>query len=94
MTVARAIAAQDLDALGDVVSPELVADLRRLRDPDPEQFWQRGRTWVDNVKSGFQITACEDDVLPRWRCLIRFGNGKEETVTFTRIHGKMRIDEL
>lgn len=92
--VARAIAARDIDRLAGLSTPEQAADLRSLHERDPEGFWRRGQRWVTNVRSGLTIAQRSDPKAPRWRALVRFGNGAEETVVFTRVGGKLYFEQL
>ncbi|MGM0575717.1 MAG: hypothetical protein ACQEXJ_08325 [Myxococcota bacterium] len=94
VAAARAIADRDLEALQATAAPELAADLRRLHDEDPGGFWERGRRLVSDVESGFEIVHRQDDSAPRWRVLVRFESGRDETMTFTRVDGELRIDQL
>jgi len=92
--VARAISARDMDRLASLCTPEQAADLRSLQERDPEGFWRRGGRWVKNVESGLTIAQRSDTKAPRWRALVRFGNGAEETVVFTRTNGKLYFEQL
>ncbi len=92
--LAAAIAARDMEAVAAVSAPELAADLKRLRAEDEGRFWRRGDRLVENVKSGLAVSHRQDDTAARWRVLIAFGNGSEETVTFTRVDGRLKIDAL
>lgn len=91
----QALERQDLAALTQVVAPELGAELKRLHQTNPAEFWSRGGLWVDNAKTGLSIATHADDAfkVPRWRALVRFGNGVEETVEFTQIDGKLLLAE-
>lgn len=89
-----AIASRDLRALQRTAAPELAADLERMFGNGPEAFWARGDLLVANVKSGIQVTQAEDGATGRWRVLFQFGNGVEETMTFARVDGELRIDQL
>ena len=88
---AEAIANRDLEALRTLSAPEQSADLWRLHSEDPARFWNRGRLWVDDVSSGVTIAKRDEDSEEAWRVLVRFGNGREETMTFTRIRGALKI---
>ncbi len=87
---------RDLTALVRVLAPELSAELRRLHDQNPEEFWARGGVWVNNAKTGMSIATRADnaDTAVRWRALVRFGNGVEETIEFTRDDGKLVLADL
>ena len=91
----QALELHDLPALRRVIAPELGAELSRLHDTNPAEFWRRGGLWVDNAKTGLSIATRADDAFksPRWRALVRFGNGVEETVEFTQIDGKLLLAE-
>jgi hypothetical protein len=94
--VARAIEGRDLVALQATVAPELAAELSRLHGAGVDGFWQRGLRWVDNVRSGFVVTAREepDAAAESWRALLSFGNGQKEAVVFTRVGGKLVFEEI
>ena len=92
--VADAIEARDLARLRALASPELAADLERLHAEDAALFWQRGQAWVTNTRSGFRIEAEQDNRRDRWRALIRFGNGLEETVVFGRVDKRLCFEQL
>lgn len=89
-----ALEARDLPALKALVMPELGADLERMHQSDADAFWGRGQTWIDNVASGFDLAAKQEGREERWRGLLHFGNGKEETVIFARQDGKLLFAEL
>lgn len=89
-----ALEARDLDAVSALAAPELAADLRRMHDQDAGAFWGRGQSWIDNVKSGFDVRARQEDKTDHWRALLRFENGNEETVQFSRVEGKLVFLEL
>jgi hypothetical protein len=89
-----AIASRDLRALQRTAAPELAADLERMFGNGAEDFWARGDLLVANVRSGIQVTQVEDGATGRWRVLFQFGNGVEETMTFARVDGELRIDQL
>lgn len=96
--LSQAIEAQDFDRVRTYVAPELGADLHRLLGSSPgaqDQFWARGRELVANVKSGFTV-AHRQEVTERnqWRVLLRFGNGKEETVVFTKVGKRLVFQDL
>lgn len=87
---------RDLVALKRVLAPELGAELAVLHDRNPEEFWARGGQWVQNAQTGMSIAARADDAdtAKRWRALVRFGNGVEETVEFTRVDGLLVLADL
>lgn len=89
-----ALERQDLDALGRFVAPELGADLRRMHGEDAGVFWGRGERWVTNVRAGFEIASKQEGRTDRWRALLRFENGEEETVSFGRVDGRLVFFEL
>lgn len=89
-----ALQARDLPAVKALVTPELGADLERMHESDADAFWGRGQTWIDNVTSGFDLAAKQEGRGERWRGLLHFGNGKEETVIFARHDGKLLFAEL
>lgn len=92
--VASALEAHDLRALQATAAPELAADLHRLHEADPPTFWRRGQQWVVNVRSGFTVSHRQDTTASSWRVLLKFGNGQEETVTFTRAEGRLVFEAL
>ncbi|PKN58158.1 MAG: hypothetical protein CVU56_07390 [Deltaproteobacteria bacterium HGW-Deltaproteobacteria-14] len=89
-----ALEARDLDAVSALAAPELAADLRRMHGQDADAFWGRGQRWIDNVNSGFDVRARQEDKTDHWRALLRFENGNEETVQFSRVEGKLVFLEL
>ncbi|MCB9786573.1 MAG: hypothetical protein H6744_07745 [Deltaproteobacteria bacterium] len=93
---ADAIVARDLEALRDTAAPELAADLARLHENDAPVFWRRGDELVANVRSGVRLGRADEGAEPtsRWRVLVHFGNGVDETMVFTRLDGELRIDQL
>ena len=92
--MAKHIAARDLGGVTGLAAPELAADIRRLHDEDMGLFWQRGQEWVDNAGSGVSIRHRQDNTRERWRSLVDFGNGNQETVTFTRIEGMLLFEAM
>ena len=88
---AEAISNRDIEGLRALAAPEQSADLWRLHNEDPVRFWNRGRLWVEDVKSGVTIAQRDEDSEDFWRVLVRFGNGREETMTFTRVRGVLKI---
>lgn len=91
----QALELQDLASLKRVIAPELAAELTRMHDTNPAEFWRRGGVWVENAKTGLTVATHADDAfkVPRWRALVRFGNGLEETVEFTQVEGKLLLAE-
>lgn len=91
----QALELQDLTALRRILAPELAAELTRLHDMNPPEFWSRGGQWVENAKTGLSIATRADNAfkVARWRALVRFGNGVEETVEFTQLDGKLLLAE-
>ena len=87
---------KDLEALKRMLAPELGAELSALHAQNPEEFWARGGEWVKNAKTGISIATRADDAATanRWRALVRFGNGVEETVEFTKSDGKLVLADL
>lgn len=87
---------RDIAALKRMLAPELGAELALMHDRNPEEFWARGGEWVKNAKTGMSLAARADDAdkATRWRALVRFGNGVEETVEFTRIDGLLVLADL
>ena len=92
--VARALGSRDLTALQACATPEFAADLRRMHDQDPAGFWIRGSAFVQNVKTGFEVLHRQEDTRDQWNIVVRFGNGHEERLTFTREGGKLRFADL
>jgi hypothetical protein len=90
----EAIVRRDLAALKDTAAPELAADLERIFGNGPDEFWARGDVLVANVNSGVRVAQVEDGSRGRWRVLFVFGNGVEESMTFARIDGELRLDQL
>ncbi len=87
---------QDIEAVKRMLAPELGAELAAMHAQNTAKFWARGSDWVKNAKTGITIAARADDAATakRWRALVRFGNGIEETVEFTRIEGKLVLADL
>lgn len=87
---------KDIEAVKRMLAPELGAELTVLYQQNPDEFWARGEVWVTNAKSGMSIAARADDAdkAVRWRALVRFGNGTEETIEFTRNDGKLVLADL
>jgi hypothetical protein len=92
--VARALSARRLPDLQTRTTVEFAADLRRMHDLDPATFWIRGSAFVQNVKSGFEVLHRQEDTSDQWNIVVRFGNGQEERMTFTRDGGKLRFVDL
>ncbi len=89
-----ALEARDLEALRALTAPELGADLHRMHGQDAAAFWGRGHKLVANVRSGVEVAAKQEGREDRWRALLRFDSGEEETVVFTRVDGKLVFHEL
>lgn len=91
-----AMEAQDIEAMKRMLAPELGAELARLHQQNPSEFWANSAVWVKNAKTGMTFAARADDAdkVPQWRALLRFGNGTEETVEFTRYDGKLVLAKL
>jgi hypothetical protein len=90
-----ALAARNLAGLQDILAPELLAELRQLHDLDPADFWARGALWSEGAASGLVLVARQSsDGFPRWRGLVRFGSGAEESVTFGRYDGRVLLAGL
>jgi len=87
---------RDLEAVKRMLSPELGAEMTILHNQNPEEFWARGAEWVKNAKTGITVATRADDAgkANRWRALVRFGNGVEETVEFTKADGKLVLAAL
>jgi len=87
---------KDLETVKRMLAPELAAELAALHSQNPEEFWARGAEWVKNAKTGISIATRADDAATanRWRALVRFGNGVEETVEFTKSDGKLVLADL
>ena len=88
---AEAISNRDIEGLRALAAPEQSADLWRMHNEDTARFWNRGRLWVEDVKSGVTIAQRDEDSADIWRVLVRFGNGREETMTFTRVRGALKV---
>ncbi|MDP6946403.1 MAG: hypothetical protein QF464_19800 [Myxococcota bacterium] len=92
--VARAMSARDLTLLQASATPEFAADLRRMHSLDAASFWIKASAYVQNVKSGFEVLHRQEDTRDQWNIVVRFGNGQEERMTFTREDGKLRFVDL
>lgn len=92
--VARAIKARRIADLQTLAAPELAADLFQMFQKDAGSFWQRGQTWVDNVASGFVVQERVKNDETTWRALLVFENGARESVTFTKLKGKLVFQSL
>ena len=92
----QALEQKDIAAVRRFVAPELGAELTRMAEQNADEFWARGQVWVGNAKSGLSLAARSDDTskAERWNALVRFGNGQEERVTFTRSDGKLVLSDL
>jgi hypothetical protein len=89
------LSARDLASLGKWLGPELTAELQRQHDQDPAEFWARGAVWTDLAATGLALASRQSsDGFTRWRGLVRFGNGAEESVTFGRFDGRVLLAEL
>ena len=86
---AAALEARDIDAAAALAAPELAADLRRMHGADAEAFWARGQVFVTNARSGLAVAAKDEAKDDRWRVLLRFGNGEEESVVVGRVEGRL-----
>ncbi len=91
----QALELRDLEAMKRVLAPELGAELARMHDANPAEFWNRGGVWVANAKTGMTIATRAEDAgkAARWRALVRFGNGVEETVEFSQVDGVLYLAE-
>jgi hypothetical protein len=90
-----ALEARKLDDLAACLAPEFLAELRQLHDRDPADFWARGAAWVEQAASGLTLVSRQSsDGFPRWRGLVRFGSGAEESVTFGRFDGRVLLADL
>ena len=94
--VTDAIRARDWAGLKRALMPELGAELEQLVLQDSEEFWLRGAAWVTNAESGvtIRLRADDADTARQWRALLRFGNGAEETVEFSRHEGRLVFAKL
>ncbi len=92
----QALEQKDIAAVRRYLAPELGAELTRMVEVNAEEFWARGQQWVVNAASGLSLAARSDDATKaeRWNALVRFGNGQEERVTFTRADGKLVLADL
>lgn len=93
-TVARTLGRRDLKALQALATPEFAADLERMHNQDPSGFWIRASVFVQNVKTGYEVLHRQEDTREQWNIVLRFGNGQEERLTFTRDAGKLKIVDL
>ncbi len=92
--VARALGSRNLKALQAGTTVEFAADLQRMHDLDPAAFWIRASAFVQNVKTGFEVLHRQEDTRDQWNIVVRFGNSREERLTFTREGGKLRFVDL
>jgi hypothetical protein len=92
--VARKLGSRDLSGLQALATLEFAADLKRLHDLNPTDFWIRASGFVQNVKTGFEVLHRQEDTREQWNIVLRFGNGQEERLTFTREDGRLRIVDL
>ena len=93
-TVARTLSKRDLKALQALATQEFAADLKRMHDMNPTDFWIRSSVFIQNVKTGFEVLHRQEDTREQWNIVLRFGNGQEERLTFTREDGKLLIVDL
>jgi len=92
--VVVAFVEKNMASLKKVLSPELGADLERIHRSDPARFWKKSKRLVANVRSGMRITHRDDQTKGTWRVLVKFGNGQEERMIFTRVEGRLLIQEM
>lgn len=91
----KAIATRDIDQVASWLSPELGGELRRFHMADPGEFLARAAIWSDRAASGLELVARgSSDGFERWRGLVRFGNGYEESVVFGRFDGRVLLADL
>jgi hypothetical protein len=89
------LTARDVEGLKQWLSPELAAELRRQHDADPAEFWTRGAVWTELAATGLSLAGRQrSDGFTRWRGLVRFGSGAEESVTFGRFDGRVLLADL
>ncbi|MGB0590381.1 MAG: hypothetical protein ACPGU1_11945 [Myxococcota bacterium] len=93
-TVARTLGRRDLKTLQGLATEEFAADLQRMHDMNPTNFWIRSSIFIQNVKTGFEVLHRQEDTREQWNIVLRFGNGQEERLTFTREGGKLLIVDL
>lgn len=92
--VSKSIENKDFERLSKAIGQEQRADFKRDMERDPVGFWDRGKAWVENVKSGFTVAHRSDGSVKRWKALIKFGNGKSETVVFARVGERLMFEKL
>jgi len=92
----QALEQKDMEAVRRFLAPELGAELTRLLEQSPDQFWAGQSEWLSNAKTGLTLAARTEDASKgeRWNALVRFGNGKEERVTFAKVDGKLVLADL
>jgi len=92
----QALEQKDIAAVRRFVAPELGAELTRMAETNPAEFWGRGQDWVVNARSGLSLAARGEGAgtAERWNALVRFGNGQEERVTFAKVDGKLVLADL
>ncbi len=91
----KAVEARDIDQVAAWLAPELAAELRRLHAQDPTEFWARGSLWTSRAAAGLELVARQgSDGVERWRGLVRFGDGFEESVVFGRFDGRVLLADL
>jgi hypothetical protein len=93
-TIARTLGARDLKTLQGLATPEFAADLKRMHDANPTEFWIRASIFIQNVKTGFEVLHRQEDTREQWHIVLRFGNGQDERLTFTREGGRLLIVDL
>jgi len=90
--IADSVRQRNIDRMRTFTSPEATADLERIYAGDRNGFWMRADVFRNDIDSGLTIVHRDDDTKPTWRVLVKFGNGVEETMTFARIDGHLKID--
>ncbi|MFT7581717.1 MAG: hypothetical protein ACI9MR_003395 [Myxococcota bacterium] len=90
----QAIKRRDVVALKRLTSPELGADLHRMHAQDAESFWGRGTRWIQRIDSGVQVALVQANHSQRYRVLLKFGTGEEETVVMGQHNRKLVFMEL
>lgn len=92
----QALEQKDMEAAKRFLAPELGAELTVMLQSSPDQFWAGSNEWVTNAKTGLSLAARTEEASKgeRWNALVRFGNGKEERVTFQKVDGKLVLADL
>ena len=90
--IAESVRLRDIDRMRTFSSPEATADLERIYAGDRKGFWMRADVLKNDIGSGVTIGHRGDDTKLTWKVLVKFGNGVEETMTFARVDGHMKID--